>query len=619
MQPRRKGRCPVSRECAPTADAGCGKTRAAADIAFIIDDDRLMAALLERHLAKRGIGAICFDDPVSLLDALPSAKPAYLFTDLDMPLMRGTELVTRARAGGFGGAIVLVTASREREDLIAAVANGADEILGKPLKDADLDFLLEKMRALARRSVSAVAPPRDLFEPIGQGIILLDEECVPIHVNRRAREILGAGDEREAGEILERRKLAALIMNDRRAGESVDFIDIPDPSGKGPSRLVGFEIRECAASPSGCSYLVLMHDFSEWRKLDELHLRFATCLSHRMRTPLTSVRNAVMILGEKGRLLDSAEKERFLDIGYRNIEKLMSSFDDLQSAFLVEVKDIDVWRSLIRIGTELGEILGEMETRGSISGFKLYSPDSALLTCRSRLKKYIITSVEAIGEWLGEIPSIECSVTMNDASGEAGEEPLLSISIRPRVGSRRGRMHLKDYCAEGDVPKGFMLDKFARALDGVHTSTDRDSFCLRLPLNPPFDRGKDLIHPLHMMIERSNLDRIPLHIVSTRIAGASSDARKFTRLFESNLCALGGKDKWVVVRGWEPGNFDVLVAGASPERIDDAMGSIRERFARCCRERGEELYPAIRWEIRYSHEPDASGEPVECAMLETLV
>jgi DNA-binding response OmpR family regulator len=607
----------VSNEFAPKADAGRGKT--AADVAFIIDDDRLMAALLERHLARRGIGAVCFDDPASLLEALPSAKPAFLFTDLDMPLMRGTELVTRARACGFGGPIVLVTASREREDFAAAVANGADEILGKPLRDADLDFVVEKIRALARRSVSAIAPPRDLLEPICQGVIVLDEEGVPLHINRRAREILGAESEREAGEILENRKLAAFIMNDRHAGEFINFIDLPDPNGRGASRLVGFEIHECAIVPSGRSYLVLMHDFSEWRKLDELHLRFATCLSHRMLTPLTSARNAVMILGDKGRLLDGAEKERFLDIGYRNIEKLISSFDELQSAFLVEVGDIDVWRSLFRVDTELGRILGDMEKRGAIDGFKLCAPDIALLACRSRLKKYVFTAVEAIGEWLGEIPSIECSVTMNDASGETGEEPMVSISIRQRVGSRGTRRRLEDHCAEGDVPKGFMLEKLARALDGVHTPSDRDAFCLRLPVNPPFDRGKDLVHPLHMMIERSKLDRVPLHIVSARMAGASSDARKFTRLFESSLCALRGKDEWTVVQGCEPGTYDVFVVGASRERIDDAMETLRERFALCCADRGEELYPAIRWEIRYSHEPEASGEAAECAMIETLV
>ena len=30
-----------------------------------------------------------------------------------------------------------------------------------------------------------------------------------------------------------------------------------------------------------------------------------------------------------------------------------------------------------------------------------------------------------------------------------------------------------------------MLEKLARALDGVHAPADRDAFCLRLPVNPP--------------------------------------------------------------------------------------------------------------------------------------
>jgi hypothetical protein len=73
------------------------------------------------------------------------------------------------------------------------------------------------------------------------------------------------------------------------------------------------------------------------------------------------------------------------------------------------------------------------------------------------------------------------------------------------------------------------------------------------------------------------------------------------------------------VQSREPGAFDVLVIGVSRERIGDVMESLRERFGHRCRERGEELYPAIRWEIRYSHEPDAASEQAECMVLETLV
>jgi hypothetical protein len=49
------------------------------------------------------------------------------------------------------------------------------------------------------------------------------------------------------------------------------------------------------------------------------------------------------------------------------------------------------------------------------------------------------------------------------------------------------------------------------------------------------------------------------------------------------------------------------------------MEGVRERFARRCGERGEELYPAIRWEIRYSREADAAGDAAECAVLDALV
>lgn len=185
---------------APRTDARGGSR----ETAFIIDDDRLMAELLERHIARCGVEPVRFDDPKRLLDALPAAAPAFLFTDLEMPRMRGAELIVKARAQGFRGTIALVTASRERSDLVTAIRNGADEVLMKPLKEGDLDLLFEKARARFRRSTSAIEALRAVLEPVSQGVILLDEELVPFYANRRSREILGAGNAREVGEALDR-------------------------------------------------------------------------------------------------------------------------------------------------------------------------------------------------------------------------------------------------------------------------------------------------------------------------------------------------------------------------------------------------------------------------------
>ncbi|HVO77174.1 MAG TPA: histidine kinase dimerization/phospho-acceptor domain-containing protein, partial [Candidatus Bathyarchaeia archaeon] len=459
---------------------------------------------------------------------------------------------------------------------------------------------------------------RAALEPVNQGVIFLDEECVPFYANSRARQILEAASTSEVHEVLERGGLAAHIMGERGEQEGVFFIDVAKAGAAKAPLLVGFEARELSPISRGRAYLVLMHDFSEWRKLDELHSRFATYLSHRMRTPLTSARNAVTILSGKDQPLEGADRERFLEIGCRNIEKLISSFDELQKVFMVESGEINAYRSLVRVGRELGAILGECERSGLIRGFKLRAPDCTAITCRSRLKEYVLNTVEAMASWLGEVPHVDCTVADTGTVDEGVEEPALFVSLVPR-GRPGGGPALKDYLALEAVQRRFVLERIARALDGVHTIAGNDTFKLRLPAAPPFDRERDLIHPLHMMLERSELERSAFHLVSMRLGGAVPDAPRFTRLLEANLCALFGKDDWVVAREEAPERFALFVTGASREGIDEAMEILRERFAHCCRERGEEIYPTVRWEISYSREPGACSDSPERAVLEALI
>jgi DNA-binding response OmpR family regulator len=586
---------------------------------FIIDDDPLMAELLERRLERRGFEPVRFDDPGRLLDEIADVAPAFLFTDLEMPLMRGADLAAKARTRGYRGMIVVATASREQADLVAAIGNGADEILVKPVKDGDLDLIIAKAEARARRDFPAMELLRAVLEPVDQGVVFLDEECVPFYANRRACEILDAAGVREVREVLERGNLAAHVMKEQGPHGGVVFVDVSKPGAAGARLLVGFETHEVAGVAPGRTYIVLMHDFSEWRKLDELHSRFATYLSHRMRTPLTSARNAVQILSGKDDSLDVAERERFLDIGCRNIEKLISSFNELQKVFMVESGEINAYRSLIRVSGELDAILGECEHNGLIKGFKLRAPDCTALTCRSRLKEYVMNGVEAMAGWLGELPYVDCTVTTSDGLEDGVDEPALFITLGPRRRTGETKASLKDYLALDEIRKGLVLERLARALDGSHVIAANDALRLRLPAQPSFDRERDLIHPLHMMLERSDLDRTAFHLVSMRLYGAVTDMRRFSRLLEANLCAIFGKDEWLVARQEGPERFALFATGASRSQIGEAMKSLRERFASCCRERGEELYPAIRWEITYCREPGACSDPLERAAFETLI
>jgi DNA-binding response OmpR family regulator len=599
---------------------GCGDERDGSRIdAFIIDNDPLMTELLERLLARRGLAALRFDNPAKLLDELAAAVPSLIFTDLDMPRMSGADLIKAARERGFGKTVVLVTASRDREAVGEAIAGGADEILTKPLKEFELDCLIDKVRARARRRGPSIEWFRAILEPVSQGVIALDAEGNALFANKRAREILDAEGAEELANAIGRGGIAHEIRKNRSGSGAIAFVDVSTPGGEG-RHPVGVEVHRLPPAVSGLAHLVLMHDFSEWRKLDELHSRFATYLSHRMRTPLTSVRNAVRILSEQDEDLGVAEKERFLDIGSRNVERLIDSFDEIQKIFMVESGEINSCRSFVRIGKEVQSILGECEQEGMIEGFKVHSPECAAFMCRSRLKSYLLSAVDAMTRWLGVSPYIDCIVSAHDASEEAGDrESMLSLSLIPRGRAGDGRIPLADFLNSREAQRGMILESLAHAMDGTSAATARGALRLLIPAEPSFNREKDLVHPLHVMLERAELGKIEFHHVSVRMTGTAIEAPRFGQLLAGNLSALFCEEDAIVSRGEEPSSFNAFVVGASRARIHDAMEGLRERFAHSCRERGEELYPSIRWEITYSREAGSAPEQDACALLESLV
>ncbi|MDR5866824.1 two-component system response regulator NarL [Halomonas koreensis] len=79
--------------------------------------------------------------------------PDLILLDLNMPEMDGIETLTRLRADGFAGRIVMFTVSDHEEDVVAALRAGADGYL---LKDMDPDDMVHQLRqaALGRMVIS---------------------------------------------------------------------------------------------------------------------------------------------------------------------------------------------------------------------------------------------------------------------------------------------------------------------------------------------------------------------------------------------------------------------------------------------------------------------------------
>jgi two-component system, NarL family, nitrate/nitrite response regulator NarL len=106
---------------------------------LLIDDHTLVRKGLEQLLQSRGveIAASVSNGQEGIVQA-QTLKPDIVLLDMKMPDMSGTETLKQLRAAGVTAPILMLTMSREEQDLQAALRNGAQGYLLKDMDPEDL-------------------------------------------------------------------------------------------------------------------------------------------------------------------------------------------------------------------------------------------------------------------------------------------------------------------------------------------------------------------------------------------------------------------------------------------------------------------------------------------------
>lgn len=117
--------------------------------ALLVEDELNLAIPLEIALKKLGMTV---DRAMNLHEAeekLGSRGPYdFVLLDRKLPDGDGLTLCKKLRAHGFGGSVLVLTASGTTEDRITGLNDGADDYLPKPFSWEELEA---RIRALARR------------------------------------------------------------------------------------------------------------------------------------------------------------------------------------------------------------------------------------------------------------------------------------------------------------------------------------------------------------------------------------------------------------------------------------------------------------------------------------
>lgn len=115
---------------------------------LIVDDEPALRFALVETLEKEGHRIIEAGDGVEGLRKIQEETPDLVFLDIRMPGLTGMEVLAQARASGFDGQAVFLTAYGEVEDAVNAMKLEAFDFLTKPPK-------LEKIRIMARNALEA--------------------------------------------------------------------------------------------------------------------------------------------------------------------------------------------------------------------------------------------------------------------------------------------------------------------------------------------------------------------------------------------------------------------------------------------------------------------------------
>src|SRR5574340_41270 len=114
---------------------------------LVVEDSLLEAKLLRRTLTKAGYQVTLTGHGEEGLQAARARRPALVISDIRMPLMNGYELCHEIKHDEalWNVPVILLSVLSKPEDILEAIASGADSYVTKPFVEP---LLLERIRSL---------------------------------------------------------------------------------------------------------------------------------------------------------------------------------------------------------------------------------------------------------------------------------------------------------------------------------------------------------------------------------------------------------------------------------------------------------------------------------------
>jgi two-component system phosphate regulon sensor histidine kinase PhoR len=278
-----------------------------------------------------------------------------------------------------------------------APVRSPDEIgrLGRAL-NVMAQRLRERLEDLGRERAKVDA----ILDGMVEGVIAVDGHDQILLLNERARAMLALGSGRSERkpflEVVRNVDLHTLLREARRAGEDVVSrreLRLPGPV----ERRVQVHAVPLRLSDEEVGAVMVLHDVTELRRLEQVRTEFVANVSHELRTPLTAIQGYLETL-QAGALDDREHARRFLEIVGRHTERLVRLLNDLTDLSNIELGRVTLRLEPVQLGEVVDSVLTIIRPRaegGQVALATELAPDlPPVLADHDRLAQILINLVD---------------------------------------------------------------------------------------------------------------------------------------------------------------------------------------------------------------------------------
>jgi two-component system, OmpR family, phosphate regulon sensor histidine kinase PhoR len=253
--------------------------------------------------------------------------------------------------------------------LVRAPTRSMDEIgaLGRSL-NVLATRLREKIEDVEQEQAKVTA----ILDGMVEGVIAVDGHERIVLMNERARAIFNLGGVRAERkpflEVIRNAELHEVFRATRAATEAPvrREVSLTAPAGRVlqvhgvPLLLAGGET----------GVVIVLHDITELRRLEQVRTEFVANVSHELRTPLTAIHGYVeTLLG--GALEEPDNARRFLEIVHRQTERLGRLINDLTDLSNIELGKVSLRLAPTPLDEVVDSVLAVIEPRARRGGVTL--------------------------------------------------------------------------------------------------------------------------------------------------------------------------------------------------------------------------------------------------------